>query len=240
MRIISKFNDYYDTSVTMVDIKNMYIRDKKEIEISERNRFVNDTDETISKCLGAKCIIRQVFFCGKYYFYLTTSDEYYFCADKGKYVEPEEQDRVVYRDFDQVRLQAEKLKVKHSVIKRASRAWDSISVAPFDMIDLNKKHNTPVILLEHRGWRHVDHAIILNAELKSIGFQCIVDPWSAFQEIERYMANDLAEDKNPPVNIEDKHRIKAHGYNDGSFRKAKDTRKCKQRKNKTKTQVPVS
>ena len=232
MRIISKFHDYYDTSVTMVDMQNVYVREKKEIEVSERNIFVKRTDETISKCLGATCVIRQVFFCGKYYFYLTTSDKDYFCIDKWKWVKPEEQDRVVYTDFDQVKSKAEKLKVKSSIMKQASRVWDSMSVPPVDMIDLNKNHNAPVILLEHKGYRYVDHAIILNAELKSIEFQRIVDPWSAFQDIERYMANDLAEDNKPPVEIADEYRIKAHGYNDGNFRKSKDTRKRKQKKSK--------
>lgn len=52
---------------------------------------------------------------------------------------------------------------------------------------------------------------ILNPRLKDYGFEKIVDPFTAFQEISMYLANILVEQKEV-ISVDDKHRLEQHGF----------------------------
>jgi hypothetical protein len=63
---------------------------------------------------------------------------------------------------------------------------------------------------------------ILNPRLKDYGFEKIVDPFTAFQEISMYLANILVEQKDV-ISIDDKHRLEQHGFDlKQSFRHRKN------------------
>ena len=60
---------------------------------------------------------------------------------------------------------------------------------------------------------------IINPRLKNFDFAKVFDPASAFQELSMYLGGILTPEGNPLVEIEDKHRISQHGFDKWSFRK---------------------
>jgi hypothetical protein len=62
--------------------------------------------------------------------------------------------------------------------------------------------------------------LMVNPVLSDIGFQKILDPFTAFQELERFLANDLApRDVRMDQPVPDKINAESHGFDKMSFRK---------------------
>ena len=61
----------------------------------------------------------------------------------------------------------------------------------------------------------------INPSLYDLQFYKVLDAALVFQDLERYIFNDLAENHDPPESISNKDKIRTHGFDDKySFRKA--------------------
>ncbi|MBQ9367182.1 MAG: hypothetical protein IJT83_05325 [Victivallales bacterium] len=59
----------------------------------------------------------------------------------------------------------------------------------------------------------------LNPHLDELGFASIIPPYDAFLRLETYLFNDLAEQKDPPIEISDNIKRDMHGFDKHSFQK---------------------
>ena len=87
-----------------------------------------------------------------------------------------------------------------------------------DILDLFFKYTTPCFLLTNYG---NDHNFEINPCLKDIEFFRVMDPVTAFQELEMYISQQLCTEKETII-ISDKDKIMGHGFDyKYSFRKDK-------------------
>ena len=81
----------------------------------------------------------------------------------------------------------------------------------------------PVILIEESSYRMTfaseAFTIVTNPNLSTIDFVKIVDPYTAFQELEMYISGVLGIGEPQIVTISDKDKIEKRGFNKWSFRK---------------------
>lgn len=201
MRIISSFKDYYD--IYDPDQEPLYIREEKEEEISYRDCPVDflPTIENLNSIV--------VSFCGKLYPY---------------YLYPKYLNRyssILLGEIEDYIRNTKDADIIRKALNNHFKNNHTIS------LDLHRKHNSP-ILSWHRAWRNQIIQTI-NPNLGRIGFQKLVDPYTAHQEIEMFLSSTLATEKNPiPKRTQELIRD-AHGFDKNSFRNTKpDRRKRKQ------------
>jgi len=61
--------------------------------------------------------------------------------------------------------------------------------------------------------------VLVNPALKPFEFFRVFDAWQAYQELDMYLGSLAAPDTKPPVQVSDPDRIKQHGFDKQSFRK---------------------
>ena len=61
--------------------------------------------------------------------------------------------------------------------------------------------------------------VVRNPNLGRLAFNVLVDPWTAWQELDRYLSTELARQVDPPEGISDTLRRDIHGFDDGSFKR---------------------
>ena len=130
---------------------------------------------------------------------------------------------------------------KRDEVYAKARKMFSLDDMPARYATLNLRYRCPVLLLdipeqdlgpvrEHEKERFRVR-VTLNPRLYELGFQKVLPVFDAYQRIEMYLFNELAEQKDPPVAISDDIRLAAHGFDKYSFRKEKSP-KGKKRGNK--------
>lgn len=94
-------------------------------------------------------------------------------------------------------------------------------------LELFFEYKTPIIITRReRGYgTDKEHGMFINCELKPYSFQKIIDPFTAYQEIEMFMGGVLGLNDPETVNIEDKYLSKQKGFNEWSFKKLPTKRK---------------
>lgn len=76
----------------------------------------------------------------------------------------------------------------------------------------------------------IDDKIIVNGKLNDYGFYKVFDPYQTFQILEQWLNGVLAYPPNPMLDIEDKYRVAAHGFDTKyGFRKRPEEKKTKKR-----------
>lgn len=75
---------------------------------------------------------------------------------------------------------------------------------------------TPVFSIEYR--KRDSPRVTKNPILRSIGFHLIMDPWSTYQEIDRYLGNDMVDVKNVPFDMSDELKRDSKGMDKWSFK----------------------
>lgn len=84
-----------------------------------------------------------------------------------------------------------------------------------NLLNLFKKYKTPIFVIGNI--KSNNRKLIINANLSEYGFQKAVDPYTAIQELDMYLSNDLAQETNLPVEItDDKLKAQQHGH-DGKY-----------------------
>ena len=87
---------------------------------------------------------------------------------------------------------------------------------PIVLMDMEEQPLGPV--REHEPERYRVR-FTLNPRLAELGFERIVPLFDAYQKLEGYLFNELAEQNDPPVEISDDIRRDSHGFDRHSFRK---------------------
>ena len=87
---------------------------------------------------------------------------------------------------------------------------------PIVLLDMQEQPLGPV--REHEPERYRVR-FTLNPCLAELGFERVIPPFDAYQKLESYLFNELAEQNDPPVEISDDIRRDSHGFDKHSFRK---------------------
>lgn len=220
MRIISKFQDYYD-GCGWVDPTVIWKRNKSEqfpcpkefVGFSWQNSF-NRNDIYYDH-------IVVVGFCGEIFIgiggYPKKKYGVSWCSD--------------YSDAEWLwNLNAPRVNKRE---KRIFNLKPSIfEMRGKDCTDLNIKYKTPIFLIEEQrvfksGYYTYQKILETSPCLKNYKFYRGVDGYTARQRIEQFVTNELASERQPEVELSDKMRKIKHGMDERSFRKNKPPKRKK-------------
>jgi len=202
MFIQSKFRDYYDNFISPEnrDPKIVYKRETSEKEIQKVSLWNFLRSSDLIFGTGNSHYVQVVLFCGKLYpFGLTISNDFHLPEKDRKKIDYKNP----YAEFQTKRYMT-------------SSKEAGIGADHPEALELNRTL-APILLLRHNG------RFILNPCLKDLQF-----PMHGAQVIQTLMGFLSAQDPET-VEIADKYRIPAHGFDKTSFRKDKGgpTRKRK-------------
>ena len=222
MRIISKFRDFYDGLSAPAD-PEIWLRQRQTLTIAPDEPLFKKNcpvgfepwmDCTVIPCRRLALVdFGLIFFCGKLFPYWKKDNVYSFSYDE--YI----------------------LTYNRMVPDNDWNIWQTDAVRKLFALDFpseykqfNIRYKTPIL---HLYWlrapdskinvrQKTEKTLLLefNPRLQDMQFYKVLDAVSVFQELERYIFNDLAENPTPPENISDKDKAWAHGFRDKySFRK---------------------
>jgi len=196
MKIVSKFKDYYDSvGAKDRDPVPFYDRTTKEINVyeSERSSELNAIKPVtnLMRMMPPSSFSRRgvLAFCGALYPFYTGGDRYYWDCEK---IMPRED------------------KHKYRLNKKSWQKFlvDSSGLAALDA-SMWIYFKTPVfLLLEEGGWSHSRNSFFLNPRLYKLNFAKKVNPYTAYQEIDMFLGNNMATQEDPNANVTD--ALKAH------------------------------
>lgn len=211
MRIISSFRDYYDIATQDNSGEIIYVREERTIDKKEIPKTLISLAEKIPVING---ISRGIIgFCGELY-------PFFAGRSGGEPLDP----YVYLFDFASIS------KILAQAIK--DRRWWSFPGTEFSKKTWNEclhimhraggsyfflQLDTPVFRLDYN--LHDSSTLTINPRLNKIGFQRVKNPYDAYQEIEMYLSNDLAKQKDNIPTIPDELKAQAHGFDHWSFRK---------------------
>ncbi len=221
MRIISKFRDFYDVLSDPAD-PAIWLRQQQQITITPNDPWFKDCpagfepwmDTTRLPCRRLALIeFGMIIFCGNIFPYWKKDDSYSFSYDE--YIAA----------YNQT-VPANKWNIWQT--DAVYKLFNSTSSAKYKQFNIQYK--TPIL---HLYWELPCDADVANSKthgkkllldfnpaLQKLQFYKLFDAVSVFQELERYIFNEMAENPTPPDNISDKDKAWAHGFRDKySFRK---------------------
>lgn len=231
MYIISKNKDYYDGVVGTVGMDKTIVYERHPNEIDNRNLmpkefkgndnhrswmdnnpFLNigyvdvDTKKT-KKYISAESFI--VGFCGKLYigwrFYYNVKAPYF----SGRMFDIEYD--IIY-DFEIAKKYLKEEHWNHKLIN------DIKYVLDYDPINIFRENNSPIFVYDSTDYTR-NAIFVVNPLLKKYEFYKVVDAFTAFTELQMFISGVLGTGENDMIEIEDKYKIKKHGFNKWSFRK---------------------
>lgn len=82
--------------------------------------------------------------------------------------------------------------------------------------DIFRHYNAPVILLHHEV---TTPQIVINPCLREYNFQSQVDPYTAYQEIDMFVGNNLVNQEDPNLKMTEALKVHSKGMDKWSFRK---------------------
>jgi hypothetical protein len=85
----------------------------------------------------------------------------------------------------------------------------------------------PIFWLDCTMHRHKDKLLVRNPILEKVGFQKIIDPYTAYQELSMFFGSVFANDEDNMVNISDNDKARSKGFDKWSFKKLPTKRKVK-------------
>jgi len=231
MRIISKIKDYYDGVAGTMGIDKTIIYDRIVIRYDDkqeypqqfkkdkifnhknRNRFHDLDSYNVDSKYYDDCSPFIIGFCGKLYV-------------GWKFYNGNKCDIIYDEDF-----------VKENVkLNRWNRSLidDLNYIKNYNSIDLFREFNTPVFIFDNDNQSNYTNRInrgvsrfIINGNLKDYQFYKVFDSFLSFQEIQMFISGVLGVGENTMVEIEDKYKIKKHGFDEWSFRKESTKRNKK-------------
>lgn len=215
MRLIKKFQDYYDSAVGYsIDPNIVYVRESKFIPLDR-----NEWQETFSKLVGHyrgstdwNITYHIIGFCGVLYPLVHVEFSYY----KPRAVIETTEEHIFYTFGDYKAWRQD-----------GDSKWASREVQEFFEQFSGKRMDEKFVELEAPVFvvqRDPDDTsyqrelgILTNPCLKDWNFFRIKDAYTAFQEISMYLGNQLVQEKKVDE-IADKYRIAGHGFDKQSFR----------------------
>lgn len=238
MYIISKFKDYYDSALGVTGIDKSIVYDRKIIELENKEIPLDAYKPLLSNINMKGGFERQhifylnksetkykdveyflIGFCGKYYlgfkfYYLVENDLLQHYNVDFKY------------DLNEIKKHLDLNNHKKYSWKRRGDQFESLvkAVNEYDSDVIFRKYNTPCFVYHYatkisKSNRVGRKLLTINPNLKDFEFAKVVDPFSAFQEIQMYISGVLGVNEKPVITVSDKDRIAAHGFDKWSFRK---------------------
>lgn len=234
MRIISKFKDYYDIGLSQgIDDTLVYVREAKDIKINkdsnhdfdpwsqhqntavdlEPTRTYSEPEEYIGGWWGLRPVI--IFFCGKTYVYWLLSNKHDPISNIAHC------NTNVFRNEDTYSTSIDSFNLRpcyskgrtkpfHSRRNEKNEFWD---LQGKDCTELNLKYKSPIIAITEPPTRaEVEFHVYVNPVLKNLGFQKVLDPYQAFQEISMFVGGVLPQSGNEMVQIDDKRMAEKKGF----------------------------
>lgn len=223
MRIISKYKDYYD-GVQRTDTEGFPIY-KREITY-DVNGGIGTYDNIPRKPQYGKCHYTGfsqfiIGFCGKVY-------QGYRVHSSCDAIKPD----LFFYDIDELIDFIKKLgyfdeikgrySYQHNSEKKLRKNYENFNYSYYEKIFLEYK--VPIFAINGEG-------LILNFPLDNVKFGKVKDPYTAYQEIDMFLGNQLAEANDPDMPVGgDKIIAESKGYNKQSFRMESPGKKRKKRK----------
>lgn len=207
MRIISKFQDYYDAGLAYgVDPDLVYVREQDTID--------RKADTSNENCRDRKLNSRWSPF--RYKFRADDPDREYehrnvflsFCGKR--YYGIEIESRLRHETMRRLNTWDPNTQRVYCWTAAEADEWSEASKL-MDHVDdadawgpkedhwANLEYGTPIVL-EYPDWRWI--RVVKNPCLKDLGFSRVVDPYTAFQEISMYLAGPLSGWEDPDLNPE--------------------------------------
>ncbi len=223
MRIISPFKDFYDSALAFgSDPDIIYHRFSKVAEINPFDFSLPYFDSPINATKLASPYI--LIFCGKLYPFvgryklIEESNDLLVGGKRNDLVFSSEQIKSLARNNEDLLGFDREGKVDAYWARMAS-----ISNTPADP-RIHHIFEAPILLTHPAGWwfrTEHKHPILINPCLRNLKFQSVYDPFSCFQEIAMFLANELAPLDIAPLRTgDDKTIARAKGFDDQFFRTA--------------------
>lgn len=237
MRIISEVKDYYDFLSDSSDKQHIWKRNNKltyiskdDVNFKNFNNYYKNNNPYSHSVIGARSWSKStkefnrnviefktslLMVCGNPYIIMTVSENpnkcFYFDQD----------------DFEQI--------IKDYSIKESrSYFWIKGNITAYEHImqgnmpdyikNINLNYKCPIIHIKHIEYYDdlsttFNFELELNPSLKNIQFEKYHDPYTVFQNVERYIWNDMITTSDFEDNISNQDKIESHGFNEWSFRK---------------------
>jgi len=211
MLIISKFKDYYDGVVgtygidkTIVFNRELDVIDDNKIyslfrDLTRINQFYTFNFFHIKKdSIFDNFSIFIVGFCGKMYIGWKIYNN----------------NKVIDFIYDK-----EFIKSNLKLTKKEKVDFENIynQIINFDSIDIHREYNTPIFIYDEDYFIR-KRGFVINPILSDYKFYRVVDPVTAFQEIQMYISGVLGSNEKNIIEIDDKYKIPQHGFDNWSFK----------------------
>lgn len=217
MRIISKFHDYYDSIAHLGDYDDSFIFFRKnefllyEIEgFSWSSNYLKEDRHERSALIGNNnlgFISNLIIFCGKLYIGFTDYENQKQIWNPTFKINKKSCYWGIYNKFNELQKALKK-----------------------DYTELHRKYQSPVLRIcnlddHEKGKRHLE----LNPCLqdKYINFASAVDPYTAYQQLERFVDMYLRKDTPELITLSNEDNLAKKGFDKFSFRKEKKEKKKK-------------
>ena len=234
MRIKSNFHDYYDSlQANDQDRTLIYLRKAVESKIAGPFPFPIFTNGrnwgrwAWSRNNAFPCF-RQfiVGFCGKIYpvVQLSISEEItancHNIADVDHFMKENYKEKVFRKYFYSTKLSfLEKFWGENLSRVHLEKWFNDVKIEQDKFLDIFMKNKCPIFIVSEGPLNHEDdRSITINGCLKDLEFFRVIDPFTAFQEIDMFLAN-IAIPNHPIPKVSDKDMAEAKGYDKWSFRK---------------------
>ncbi len=244
MRIISKFKDYYDSSAGYgVDLTQVFLRNEERYSLRMKEKppiavaiekSVNMVSDRLVLLASERYEVVHVGFCGKIYTGISGP-----VFENGSVVKDHANMivRRIYWKVDDIPLEELSKEGKVSLFHMYSlhRSGGRVKTVKtlkewFEMnknllvqedLELFTEHNLVVFSLIPSK-----EEVIVNSVLKECEFQTLKDPFTAFQDISMFVSGVLSGSGKEMIQLADRDRITAHGFDHKSFRKEAGKRKA--------------
>lgn len=233
MKLISKFQDYYDSAAQFgIDETQLFIRKKEDFDCVKAKHYHELIDEAPEKGRGlfnntnnSQAEFMLVGFCGKIYpcyklfvydkllhescvkyCYNIEQIESFLKEYSPKYYSGAWQEVAKSKEFSFSRYEFNKQSIE-DIFKKHSGKEDSS--------DLFYHYHTSVWLVKKKNWDQrafKGYPLTKNPVLKDIGFVRVFDPFTAHQEISQHYFGVLGINEKEIVQIEDKYRVQSKGF----------------------------
>jgi hypothetical protein len=201
MRIISKFKDYYDhfaSNPKLSDFNYRYVRKTTVLDV-----HYSDVVSDVS-IEGGRLYFGCLYFCGEPYPIVVIErnlkEQHIFT------VEDLGEGNLYTAPFDTAKHWLEKGRRRFYFSQKTVK-----NIAP---LPIHKKLKSPCFLV-------LPNKMIVDPDLKHIGFSRVLGAWEAFLKLEVFLSNELAPRDEIAYQPSDKLKIESHGFNKFSFRKEK-------------------
>lgn len=225
MYIISKFHDYYDTALGLgIDKTIVYQRNTNDLREKDYKGLLRDHSEVHSLKGGGSVSFDRLLvgFCGKLYPLIIMKEGFYSTkflynfeafqeavAQAGLSFTPDKKSYIFNREILNEKNAKEFFEEKD--LSKPNRYRSRSHKEVNELLEVFRKEMVPCFLYDHNG-------LVLNPRLDDLGFQKLMDPYTAFQELSMFLSGVLGETEKETVKISDKDKLHKHGFYEWSFK----------------------